>query len=77
MSYQVLEGYRIIHYPKNKNNFASLKITLIKKYIEIIEGDNKTILSFEKIKKMNLSTLEEALKNLSIKLHEEKEELAK
>ncbi len=77
MSYQVLEGYRIIHYPKNKNNFASLKIMLIKKYIEIIEGDNKTILSFEKIKKMNLSTLEEALKNLSIKLSEEKEELAK
>lgn len=75
ISYELLDGYRVIHYSKNKEDSATIKIMIIDGYLECMDCDSKIRIDFQKLKSKSQSQLIEIVKTYAIKLHSPVEEI--
>lgn len=75
ISYELLDGYRIINYSKNKKASASIKIMIIDSYLECIDCSSKVRIDFQELKSKSKNQLVKIIKPYAKKLHVDEEEI--
>lgn len=77
ISYEILEGYRIINYSTCKNNRASIKLMIIDKYLECRDDNNNIKINFYELNNKSKDDLIILLQPFTKKLNVDTEELIK